>query len=472
MGAIPNWMWQVGALLKGADMTMDLANNGLQLWDHIDDRVDRSRAQDEMEKVADDPYATTRSFISRNKSKQGKDGSITTSGTDYNAQVNAVRENKLQELARPAQSALDEYASSGIDSMDPAEIVEGYGVALDPRNQYQNAVLNQFRKKQGTIDLLNKGNMAEAVVTDPVALKEYTESRKRAAETGDITQKSDYDRNMGSAAAWLAEQQGGEFADLAPEEKARQLLAGFKLKPQDATNLLESANIYKKIRNVEGGFGKGMDMQYLTDERTGEIVGTVGTPQDQRRRATNLNVGVGLGERSFETELGKQNAQFVAEANKEAAALQEPKALYTELQSLNKMYKTGRTAFAEQKINEVLDYAGVSNYQKLSWAQKYNAVAERIVTSIGATVLKGSQTEREWDMIRKTAATMKSTQGANQYMINQGLAMVKRAEDRARRAARQTNANPYNPTMGLDIAVPDSKTEQPAKSRFKVIEVR
>lgn len=270
-------------------MTMDLANNGLQLWDHIDDRVDRSRAQDEMEKVADDPYATTRSFISRNKSKQGKDGSVTTSGTDYNSQVNAVRENKLQELARPAQAALDEYASSGIDSMDPAEIVGGYGVALDPRNQYQNAVLNQFRKKQGTIDLLNKGNMAEAVVTDPVALKEYTESRKRAAETGEITQKSDYDSNLGSAAAWLAEQQGGEFAGLAPEEKARQLLAGFKLKPQDATNLLEAANIYKKTRNVEGGFGAGQDMQYTVDERTGKIVGTVGKPQDQQRRATRVS---------------------------------------------------------------------------------------------------------------------------------------------------------------------------------------
>lgn len=452
-------------------MTMDLANNGLQLWDHIDDRVDRSRAQDEIEKVADDPYATTRSFISRNKSKQGKDGSVTTSGTDYNAQINAARENKLKELARPAQAALDEYAASGIDSLDPAEIVEGYGVAIDPRNPYQSAVLNQFRKKQGTIDLLNKGNLSEAAVVAPEVLKEYTESRKRAAETGEITQKSDYDRNLGSAAAWLAEQQGGEFAGLAPEEKARQLLAGFKLKPQDATNLLETANIYKKTRNVEGGFGAGQDMQYTVDDRTGAVIGTVGKPQDQRRRATNLTVGVGVGEKSFNTELGKQNAQFVADANKEAAALQEPKALYTELQSLNKMYKTGRTAFAEQKMNEVLDYAGVANYKKLSWAQKYNAIAERIVTSIGATVLKGSQTEREWDMIRKTAATMKSTQAANQYMIDQGLAMVRRAEARARRAAKQTNANPYNPTMGLDIAVPDSSAP-PAASRFKVIEVR
>jgi hypothetical protein len=207
------------------------------------------------------------------------------------------------------------------------------------------------------------------------------------------------------------------------------------------------------------------------DDRTGAVIGTVGKPQDQRRRATNLTVGVGVGEKSFNTELGKQNAQFVADANKEAAALQEPKALYTELQSLNKMYKTGRTAFAEQKMNEVLDYAGVANYKKLSWAQKYNAIAERIVTSIGATVLKGSQTEREWDMIRKTAATMKSTQAANQYMIDQGLAMVRRAEARARRAAKQTNANPYNPTMGLDIAVPDSSAP-PAASRFKVIEVR
>lgn len=311
MGAIPNWMWQVGAILKGADMSMDLANNGLNLYDNINGMIDKSNYRDDAQKLQDDPYAKVGVYApSKKQVKRDAAGNITEASTgDYNAMLESQRNAALQQQAKPLQQFLTNRLARGW-TYDPEfntqDLLDAEGIQPDMRNPVVQQTLADFTRKaaeqKSLTDLSKPENFAALYGTDVALADKATEGYKRVAEVpklqaeankinSDMADKKELSNATQTFAQKLATD--ANFMALSPEQKITALMGSFKVTAEDAQKIADATNTYRKTRNVEGGYGAGKDIQYTVDDRTGAVVGTVGTPQDQNRRKSETNITVG-----------------------------------------------------------------------------------------------------------------------------------------------------------------------------------
>ena len=265
-----------------------------------------------------------------------------------------------------------------------------------------------------------------------------------------------------------AMQQDPEWAKLPPNIQIAKIMQATNIKdPAKIKTILESANILKTLHTVKQGVEGNPNLeQNIMVDSTGQTV-RKNAPWNPAAGATKVSLSVNNeGEKSFQKKLGEGNATLITKSQEEAAALQQPKQLLLELQKMNKLYKTGKQAEAMAAIDSALDYVGLSNKKQLSWAQKYQALTETATLQMGQNALKGSQTEREWEMVRKTQSGLGKTPEANDYLTAQSLNVISAAEDRARRASEAAVSNPYAPDMGMRIAVPPAATKPKTASDY------
>lgn len=478
MGAIPNWMWQVGAMLKGADMAMDIGNNALSLYDNIGGIVDRSRFKDDLEKVQADPYAPVRAYASNQKVKRDKDGGITTHGTDYNAQLQAARETGLQQRALPVKQALDEYATSGYDSFTPEEVAAGYGVQIDPRNKYQSDALNQFRKNQGDYSAMQAGDMPRLYSSNPALADKFTEGQVRTQATipkaqADVRKLNADMANEQELFAASQELAGNaELQKLDPVARANAIISKFRIKPEDAQKLFDATNTYRKTRNVEGGYGPGQDMQYTVDERTGQTIGTVGTPQDQQRKATRVSVNPIIQQESaYSRGTGDNLAKREGKIIDAGDAADELAGMVNSLEKALKKAPSGPFAGAYTAAGKYTGgMVGASKGEVAAFRQA--ETINKLLTLENIRKMGPGITNAEREFLMSAQAAPNLTRAEQQRVLDvykKGIAYDKKKRD-------QLVQGTYNDDARTDPARSErnvrSTQSAPASSRYKVIEVQ
>jgi len=354
------------------------------------------------------------------------------------------------------------------------------GIKVNPSNTYANEALNQFRKKQQTILDLQGGNLAQLAVESPTVLKDFTEAGgriatadKTRAEAGKIDSDLKYFTNKQATSQRFAQSllNDPEFQKMTPDAQVRTLMQN-NMTAEDAIKAAEAANVYRKTRNVEGGYGKGQDIQYTVDERTGNVIGTVGTPQDQQRKSTRVSVNPVIQQESSYskgtgTHLASRESGIISDGDSADSTMY----LVGTLEKALKESPSGKYAKYGVKANEYSGgLLGSSNQEAGAYKQAQTINKMMTLENIKKLGPGINSAEREFMMESQASPDLTPTQQRKVLEIfKKDAAYKQKRRDQLVNGTYSDNARQDPARSELNVR---STQPAPASSRYKVLEVK